>query len=148
MDKNAVLIELSERGRFWRVGFAELSGPEQVFRAIWELESDVNGGGFEQYYANSSGDTAFAAAGALAQIGAHNASRIVAAANAVFPGPAPPPDRAERQALLDALGHDQRALLESLGGELMDYPDDLTELLFEYVKKHAAEIDGATAMGL
>ena len=48
MNKNSQLIEISEKGRFWKLDFDELTPSEQVFRAIWDLEGDVNNGGFEQ----------------------------------------------------------------------------------------------------
>ena len=51
MDKNRYLAELAEHpgARFWRAPFESLSRPEQVFRCVWELESDVSVGGFEIY---------------------------------------------------------------------------------------------------
>ena len=148
MDKDKQLIRLSERGRFWRVDFDDLSPAERVFRAIWDLESDVNNGGFDQYFFNNSGDTAFAVVEALEAIGAHEAARIVAKANGVFPRSAPPRDRDQRQELLLALKPRQETLLEELSEEFFQYPDDLTELLHAYVKKHSVDIPGAAETGI
>jgi hypothetical protein len=50
------LVERAE-GIRWRlddVGFDALSVPEKHFVAIWDLEVDVNNGGFHQYALNSS----------------------------------------------------------------------------------------------
>jgi hypothetical protein len=143
MDANTFLLELSERGRFWRLELGELSPAERVFRAIWDLETEVNNGGFEQYYSNSAGDTAFLVVDALKTIGAHHAARIVAEASGVFPGSMPPRERDERQAILDSLHEEQRAQLESLDDAFFGYPDDLTGLLFAYVRHNAAGIPGA-----
>ena len=143
MDKNAALIRLSERGRFWSVPFEELAVAEQVFRAVWDLEADVNNGGFGQYYSNSSGDTAFAVVDALKKLGALDAAEIVAEANAVFPHALPPVERDRRQEILRALKPEQTAGLERLDERFFAYPDDLTELLFAYVSKNAAQIQGA-----
>lgn len=148
MDKNRQLIQLSEAGRFWRLDFDDLSPAEQVFRAIWDLESDVNNGGFDQYFFNSSGDTAFAVVDALKAIGAQETARIVAEANGMFPGSSPPRDRDKRQVLLDALGPEQKAALERLDAEFFRYPDSLTELLHEYVKGNSAQVSGATEVGI
>lgn len=148
MDKNGQLIQLSEQGRFWRLEFHDLSRPEQVFRAVWELEGDVNNGGFHQYFFNSSGDTAFAVVDALEAIGAEQAARIVARASGIFPGSAPPRDREERQALLASFGPEQEAALARLDEEFFGYPDNLTELLHAYVKMHAASIPGAKDVGI
>jgi hypothetical protein len=133
MDENSRLIRLSEQGRFWSVPFAELSPPERVFRAIWDLESEVNNGGFHQYFFNSSGDTAFAVVGALEAIGAPQAAQIVRAANRIFPHATPPADRVERQAHLEAISPEHDELLEQLDQDFYSYPDNLTELLMSYV---------------
>jgi len=52
MNKNSFLIQLSESPRtdFGRVAFAEQSEPQKVFSSIWALESQVNNGGFLQYF--------------------------------------------------------------------------------------------------
>jgi uncharacterized protein DUF4375 len=56
-EMNRRLIKLSESpsSRFWRVEYQDLSTPERVFLLIWEFESEVNNGGFYQYFHNSSG---------------------------------------------------------------------------------------------
>jgi len=142
MNKNETLIAVSESGRFWSVAFEELSRPEQVFRSVWDLESDVNNGGFDQYYWNSSGDTAFAAVDALVEISAHATAAIVTRAHEAFPGGAPSKDQSTRQELVEAITAEAEGRWESLDSEFCRYPDDLTELLFRYVKRHASSIEG------
>ena len=136
MDENSRLIQISERGRFWSVSFWELSPAERVFRAIWELEGDVNNGGFDQYFFNSSGDTAFAVVDALETIGASKAAQIVRAANRVFPNATPPEDRDERQAQLEAMSPEIGELLHKLDQDFYACPDDLTKLLWAYVNRN------------
>ncbi|MFN0244997.1 MAG: DMP19 family protein [Planctomycetota bacterium] len=143
MDKSKWLIELSERGPFWKHDFDELSLAERVFLAIWELESEVNNGGFHQYFSNSSGDTAFAVCDSLDAIGAHKAARIVAKANLIFPNAMPPQAQDERESALESLGPKQLARLERLDEEFLAYPDDLTSLLYDYVQRNVASIRGA-----
>lgn len=144
---DALLLQLSETGRFWRVEYEELSEPEQVFRAIWELESQVNNGGFDQYFFNSSGDTAFAVVGALKSVGAQSTASIAARASAVFPDSLPPRDQTERQGILESLTEEQEDLLQDLDDEFLAYPDNLTELLFDYVRRHSTQIQGAAKLG-
>ena len=144
MDKNTLLIQLSERGRFWRVDFDDLSRAEQVFRVIWELEADVNNGGFHQYFSNSSGDTAFAVVDALKAVGAHHAARIAASSRSCCAAKAE--DRSPGRS--DSLGPEQRALLESLDEEFYRYPDNLTELLYGYVKRNSTDIPAAVDVGI
>lgn len=148
MDKNEALITLSEQGRFWKIAFEELSAPEQVFRAVWDLESDVNNGGFEQYYRNSSGDTACHVVRALTEIGARDAAGIVARANSAFPQASPPRDQGDREEQLEVIGPKNEDLWDSLDDEFLSYPDDLTELLYEYVKRQRANIEGASDVGI
>jgi Domain of unknown function (DUF4375) len=60
MNKNEILIDLSE-SEITRVGkeeFSEQSFPQKVFSAIWEVESEVNNGGFSQYFLNDSAESA------------------------------------------------------------------------------------------
>jgi len=144
MDKNLWLIKLAEspQARFWKVGYDELSAAEKVFVAIWELEADVNNGGFSQYYYNSAGDHALHAPGALRAIGANTMAAIVEKANARFGAGGPPADRDERQGALDALaGKAEEEWLE-LSGQFQDYPENLTELLYAYVQANKAQIKG------
>jgi len=67
MDKNKFLIDLSETDRtdFGKKKFSEQSHPQKVFSAIWAVESEVNNGGFAQYFENESGETAHFVAEAL-----------------------------------------------------------------------------------
>lgn len=148
MDKNNTLVRLSEVGRFWRVEFDALTTPEQVFRAIWELEAEVNNGGFGQYYYNTSGDTAFCVVEALKAIGANNAAQLVERANAVFTDSKPPRDRDEREVQLDSMTPGQDEMLEDLSTEFFEYPDNLTELLYGFVTKNSVEISGAADVGI
>lgn len=144
MDKNRQLIQLSEQGRFWSIKYEALTFAEQVFRAIWELEGEVNNGGFHQYYFNNSGDTALTVGDALMAIGADNTSRIVAEANGLFPDSSPPRDRNARQPLLAAFVPEQHATLERLSQEFILDPDNLTVLLHDYVKRNSTAIAGVT----
>ena len=47
-----------------------------------------------------------------------------------------PPTREGRSRTLDALGEAGQDLLNTLDSEFFAYPDDLTELLFDYVSNH------------
>lgn len=148
MDESKLLISLSERGRFWNVDFDQLTPPEKVFRAIWELEGDINNGGFDQYFFNSSGDTAFHAVQALTEIGAIQMAGIVSRANQLFPSGSPPRDRTKRQWLLDAMREESKSTLARLDEEFFSYPDNLTSLLFAFVQRHKTEIEGAIELGI
>ena len=72
MNKNGFLIQLSEseKTKFGKEDFATQSLPQKVFSAIWAVESEVNNGGFAQYFFNSSNESASFVVQALETIGA------------------------------------------------------------------------------
>lgn len=139
-DKNRTLIHLSESGQFWHHEFEDLRPEERVFRAVWEMESEVDNGGFRQYFWNSTGETAFAAVSALREIGARKTSEIVVRALSVFPGGAPDRNEEARKSQVDGLSEEADAVLEALDQEFMAYPDDLTDLLYRYAQRNAKVI--------
>ncbi|MBX3414053.1 MAG: DMP19 family protein [Pirellulales bacterium] len=142
LNVNSWLIRLSEVGRFWQMDYEQLTRPEQVFFGVWELEAEVNNGGFDQYFYNSSGDHAFAIVDVLNEINAHQAAAIVRQAISVFNGGMFSRESAKRQEQLLALSEDAEEEFDSLDEEFFEYPDNLTELLYAYVRQHQSEIAG------
>jgi len=123
MDKNSYLIDLSEGDDtdFGRVDFSEQSHEQRIFSAIWGLESQVNSGGFIQFFDNEEPDLVAFAPEALRLIGAVNCAEIVGSAVAVAPNRDAP----------EVADH-----LERLEEQFCSYPDNLTDLLFSYVAAH------------
>ena len=78
MTKNEILIGLSEseRTKVGKEDFALQSLPQKVFSTVWAVESEVNNGGFSQYFLNSSAETAPFVAEALDTIGAPKIAQI------------------------------------------------------------------------
>jgi hypothetical protein len=87
------LFKISDRvfDRYFKLGYDKLSPPEKVFVCVWDLEAQVNNGGFHQYYFNSSGDHALDTVDALAAIGAKYTAGLVKQANALFGAAGPCP---------------------------------------------------------
>jgi len=138
LDKNSFLVDVSESDRtdFGRVEFAAQPEPQKVFSAIWALESQVNNGGFLQYFASSDGDTANYAPTALRAIGAHACAGVVERALRVASGSPLAESQEAREALVESLSDAAREQLDGLDTEFFAYPDNLTELLFSYVASH------------
>src|SRR5258708_31501057 len=92
MNKNEMLIDLSE-SEMTKVGkeeFSEQSFPQKVFSAVWEVESEVNNGGFSQYFLNDSAESASFVSSALEHIGAPKTANICQRAIAIaFPSGLP-----------------------------------------------------------
>jgi hypothetical protein len=141
MDKNEILIDLSE-SEMTKIGkeeFAQQSLPQKVFSAIWEVESEVNNGGFSQYFSNDSAESASFVVEALEKIGASKTARIChRAIVAAFPGGLPSTVEAIRS-VADAFSEEILGQLEPLDQEFLSYPHNLTGLLFAYVNTHPEE---------
>ena len=111
-----------------------------MFRAIWELESEVNNGGFYQYFWNSSAWTVPGIWQALQAIGATSTAAIVNDAIAAVGRTLPWHDDEERRERLEKLPGAIRDELETLTQAFFRYPNDLTTLLYQYVSGHRVEI--------
>lgn len=112
MDKNNFLVRLSESDRtsHGRIDFSAQPRQQKVFSAIWALESQVNSGGFESFFEYEDPALVAFAPEALKTIGAVSCADIV------------------RRAISAQSGQ-----LDDLDAEFYVYPDDLTDLLYEYV---------------
>jgi len=122
--------------RLAKVGYDELDSIDKVFVCVWSLEGEVNNGGFDQYYFNTSGDWAFDTPNALLAIGATHTAAIVDRGNALFGDSGPSPDSATRQNQLDGLSESAQNQLNSLDDEFYRYTDDLSALLAAYLATH------------
>ena len=99
------------------------------------LEAEVNNGGFDQYFFNSSGNWAKYTFVALTNIGASHTAALFRRALAVFPE-MPSADRKIRWEQLDSLG--DPAIFSQLDREFYEGRDDLSELLYTYIQKNLA----------
>ena|SRR5688572_23588102 len=141
MEKHQILIRLSEskHTKFGKEDFKNQSYPQKVFSAIWSLESEVNNGGFSQYFINSSAETAFFIVEALTAIGALNTAKICKKAiEEAFPESLPETDTEISKLALEFNEYTIERL-DELDGEFFNYPDNLTDLLFDFVKKYPEE---------
>jgi len=141
MNKNKILIALSEseKTRYGKQAFAQQSAPQKVFSAIWDVEAEVNNGGFSQYFFNSSNESASFVVEALEIIGAPNTASICRKAiDAAFPAGLPGSAEAIRS-VVENFSDEVLDKLEPLDKEFFAYPHDLTDLLFAYVSKHPEE---------
>lgn len=101
---------------------------EKVKQLIWDLEGEINNGGFHQFFFNSAGDETEATITALESIGAAHTVRIVREAAAKFPGGMPLANREERQAQLDVVAPETDEF-DDLDAAFLEYKDDLQALV-------------------
>lgn len=142
MDNSTeMLIELSYglSDKINRSGFESLSHAEKVMNSVYWLESEINNGGFEQYYFNSSGNYAVDTPTSLENIGANRTAEIVREANDAFPGGLPPRNRDERIALLNQVTDDIQVRWNELDNQFLKYEDQLEKLQINYLKLNKKE---------
>jgi hypothetical protein len=113
--------------------FAELSEPERNFIVAWVLLGQVNNGGFDQYFFNSTGDQAALAPAALRSVGADEAALLVDEALAVFGPAGPPTDRQSRWTVMDSMSPSDRGLWNDMDNRFYEIAD-LNKTLLAYVQ--------------
>ena len=113
---------------------ASLSPAQQTFKMVWELEAEVNNGGFDQYFLNSSGRNAPRVEAALRSIGAGKCADIAARAfETVSATDLDWSNDTRRQAHMDNMAASAEDALSALDEKFFDYPDALSELLAKFV---------------
>ncbi|HEY0997113.1 MAG TPA: DMP19 family protein [Gemmatimonadaceae bacterium] len=111
-----------------RDGYAALTDDERVVLCLGEMEAEVNNGGWEQYFLNSSGDHAHDTLRALQAVGATVAAEILQSAMKVFGKGGPPADRGAREALLGGLTAKQRATLDRLSSRYYAQAEPIADI--------------------
>jgi len=141
MSQDQILIQLSmsEKTQFGKEDFALQSAPQKVFSAIWALEDEVNNGGFSQYFANLSNETAGYVCEALQTIGAPKTADICKRAiEAAFPDGLPSDPEEIGQVAAGFLVEIEDKL-NDLDEEFYTYPHRLSDLLYRFVYQHSEE---------
>lgn len=103
------------------------------------LEREINNGGFNQFYFNSSGDFAHETITSLKAIGANKTAMIVENANDQFPDKIVPKDRATRQEILSQIENKVNGIWEELDQKFFAYEEDLNSLNMDYIRKNKNE---------
>lgn len=138
-DMEKALLATNERVRARlaaATGGADLA-PEQAFAAIWDLEGEINSGGFSGYLFNSAGDDAALARETLEAIGATESLAVFDDFLALLPGGSAGATQDDRQEQLDrmneALGEDEvEERLGALDQRFYATQDDLRARLFAF----------------
>jgi hypothetical protein len=135
MEIDSYLNKKSEYGE----KIEKLNSSQRAFLFVENLEREINNGGFNQFYFNSSGDFSEETVNALLEIGAKNTAEIIKKANSEFKDGIVPKDRTERQTELELIEENAEENWNKCDSEFYEYQDDLTELLITFVIKNKAE---------
>jgi Domain of unknown function (DUF4375) len=134
---NATIIDLDDFiGEVCEYGdkLEELTDPQKLFYVNQNLEREVNNGGFNQFFINSSGDFAHETILSLKTIGADKTANIVQKAIDQFPKKTVPKDREKRIKIVEKIEDTANEIWEKLDNQFMEYEDDLNSLNIAYVK--------------
>ena len=118
-----------------------LNESQKILLIIKNLEREINNGGFNQFYWNSSGDYANETIGALVNIGANKTAEIVKKANSEFNNGTVPKGRIERQNELELIENKAEENWNNLDLTFYGYNEDLTELLIAFVIKNKEDFE-------
>ncbi len=114
----------------------KLSSAERIFFINTLLESEVNNGGFSQFFYNSSGNFANEVISSLLAIGAVKTAEIYKEAFAHL-GEDFPSDSEERENFLDKIVTDDiEAKWNKCDGDFYEYPDPLEDLNYQFIMQH------------
>jgi hypothetical protein len=113
-----------------------LSMPEKNICYIEDLEREVNNGGLDQFFLNSSGDNTQETITALRQIGSMRFLGILESAAQQFPEARVPKDRDERMAVMEQIEDKTGPIWDSLDTEFYKYEEDIYGLLISYIQGH------------
>lgn len=114
----------------------KLSLPERNICYIEELEREVNNGGFNQFFFNSSGDYTHEVISALKEIGSVKFLQIVESAARQFPDARVPKDTDARGTIIEEIEEKADPVWSKLDDEFYKYEEDIYGLMIEYIRKN------------
>jgi hypothetical protein len=138
-NKNNSIIELDNyicELCDWGEKLDNLTEEQKNFFFNQNLEREINNGGFNQYFYNSSGDFAHETINSLKIIGADKTANILQQAIDQFPDKIVPLNRTERQEVLEKIEETVSEIFEELDEKFFVYEDDLNTLNIEFVRQN------------
>lgn len=119
--------------------FENLTEAEKTFIYVEMLEAEINNGGFDQYFYNTSGDYYSESLQAYKTIGAHKTVKIIEEAFKLFPVNPIPKDNEKRQDILENVDKETSKKWNALEDKFYEYEENIGGLLLEFVKKNKSE---------
>ena len=139
-DENEAIIQIEEylTSRF-DSDQSSLSNIEKNVIYIENLEREVNNGGIDQFFSNSSGNYAHETVTALEEIGAQKTSDLLKKAISVFPDGDVPKDREKRREVMEEIEDDSEDTWNELDDKFYEYEDDIPSLILSYIRSNRKE---------
>ena len=118
----------------WGEELEKITAEQKHFYFNQNMEREVNNGGFDQFFFDSSGDYAHETVESLKAIGANKTAMLLQQAIAQFPNQTVPKNRDERRKILEQIEEKSIEIWEELEHKFYAYEDDLNTLNLAYVK--------------
>jgi hypothetical protein len=122
-----------------------LKASESAVLHLFDLDAEINNGGFHQYFFNSAGDDSKAALDALNLVGAQRIASILEMAVSLFGLDGPSSDQVSRQNQLDQFSEEQLLSLESLDMAYYNSTEDLMKLIADHCRRNHEKFRNCSA---
>ncbi len=132
MELDSILNEKSNYGE----DISVLTEGEKVVLFIENLEREVNNGGFDQFFFNSSGNYAHETLKALEQIGSIEIKTLLSKAMAVWPNNNVPKEQITRREQQLQLSESAQEKWNTLDEEFYHSQEYIAQLLINYIETH------------
>lgn len=119
--------------------FENLNEAEKTFLYVEIFEAEVNNGGFDQYFFNSSGDYANETLESLKKIGALKTAKLVEEAFSYFPENPIPKDNEKRRKILENIDTKTCEKWNELEDVFYQNEENIGGLALEYVRQNKTE---------
>ena len=139
LDANIGFILLDKEER---KGLASFTRGERFVYAIEGMVREVNNGGWNQFFFNSSGALAFDLVPALEAVGSKKNLSIAERALKIFGKPASFGEDERSKQLAKVTRDGENNPWEALEGEFYQNPEDLDAMLVEFIVRNQAEFGG------
>ena len=120
--------------------FTNLTEPEKVFIYVDMLEGQVNNGGFDQFFINSSGDYTHEILAAYEIIKAHKTADLIEMAIKAFPALPVPKDTETRREIMQNLDESITNVWYELDNKFYEYEENIAGLLIDYIKQNIDKV--------
>lgn len=130
MSLDEFICEVSQYGD----DIDHLNEAQKIFFFNQNLEREINNGGFNQYFWNSSGDFAHETVDSLKAIGAVKTAAILQQAIAQFPDGNVPKNRDERNEIEEQIEEDANEIWNELDQQFYQYEEDLNLLNLHFIR--------------
>jgi len=116
-----------------------LTESQRTVLFVENLEREINNGGFNQFFFNSSGNFTHETIAALKTIKAFKTAAIVSKSISIWPNQNVPKDRVKRQDILQQVEEQANPVWDECSEEFYKYHDNLVMLLVEFIKSNKSD---------